>query len=49
MLNFTDTRSFGASCVGLTAFGTSYIAGMDGWLLAVLPMLGFFGYDAVFD
>ena len=48
MLDITDTKPFGASCVGLTALGISYAAGMDNWLLAVLPMLGFFSFYAVF-
>ena len=39
MLNFTETKSFGASLVGLVTLGISYLAGGDGWHLAMLPLL----------
>jgi hypothetical protein len=44
MLNFTETKTFGVSCVGLGALGTSYLAGMDDWRLIALPLLGMFAY-----
>jgi purine-cytosine permease-like protein len=37
--DFTETKPFGAACVGLAVLGISYIAGADRWLLVVLPLL----------
>ena len=48
MWDFTETKPFGAGCVGLAALGISYIAGADGWLLAILPLLAMFAYYVVF-
>jgi hypothetical protein len=49
MRDFTETKPFGASCVGLFAFGTSYVAGADGWYLAALPLLAMFAYCLFFS
>jgi hypothetical protein len=39
---------FGAGCIGLTAVGTSYVAGIDGWWLGALPVLGIAAYYLLF-
>jgi hypothetical protein len=40
---------FGAGCIGLTALGTSYVAGIDGWWLSALPVLGISAYYLLFE
>ena len=48
MWNFTDTKPFGASCVGLATLGTSYVAGVDSRYLIALSLLGMFAYYVFF-
>jgi hypothetical protein len=49
MPDLTETKPFGASCVGLILLGTSYVAGADGWHLAALPLLGMLAYCLFFS
>jgi purine-cytosine permease-like protein len=46
--DFTETKPFRAVCVGLAALGISYIAGVDRWLLVVLPLLAILIYYVAF-
>jgi len=49
MRDFTETKLFGAGCVGLATVGTSYLAGMDSGFLITLPLLGMFAYYLCFS
>jgi hypothetical protein len=49
MLNFIDTKVFGASCVGLGALGTSYVAGLDNGYLVTLSLLAMAAYYLFFS
>jgi hypothetical protein len=48
MRDFTETKPFGGTCVGLTALVTSYVAGATDWILIALPLLGVLAYYAFF-
>jgi hypothetical protein len=49
MLNFIDTKLFGASCVGLGALGTSYVAGLGNDYLVTLSLLAMAAYYLFFS
>ncbi len=40
---------FGAGCIGLTALGICYVAGIDGRWLGALPVLGIAAYYLLFE
>jgi len=44
MLDFLDRKPFAASLVGMTAFGTCYVAGLGDWRLVGLPLLAMLAY-----
>ncbi len=48
MRDFTETKLFGAGCVGLATLGTSYVAGLDSEYLIVLSLLGMLAYHLFF-
>jgi hypothetical protein len=48
MLDFTETKLFGAGCVGLSTLGTSYIAGLDSGSVIALSLLALLAYHLFF-
>lgn len=38
MRDFVDTKAFGATCTGVAAAATCYVAGFSDWLLIASPM-----------
>jgi hypothetical protein len=48
MRDFTDTKLFGAGCVGLGTLGTCYLAGLDSESLLALSLLGVLAYYLFF-
>jgi hypothetical protein len=49
MRDLTETKLFGAGCVGLTTLGITYIAGLDTEYLITLPLLAMLAYHAFFS
>lgn len=49
MRDFTETKLFGAGCVGLGTLGTVYIAGLDSELLITLSLLAMSAYYLSFS
>jgi hypothetical protein len=49
MRDLTETKLFGAGCVGLATLGTCYIAGLDSEYLVTLPLLAMLAYHLVFS
>ena len=49
MRDLTETKLFGASCAGVTTFGTTYLAGLDSVLLIVLSLLTMLAYHLFFS
>jgi hypothetical protein len=47
--DFFDTKPFGAACTGLAVLATSYVAGVTGWHLIILPALTMMAYDLSFS
>ena len=48
MRDFTETKFFGAGCVGLGTLGTCYLAGLDTASLIALSMLAVLAYQLCF-
>lgn len=48
MRDFTETKLFGAGCVALATFATSYVAGLDSEYLIALSLLGMLAYHLLF-
>lgn len=44
MKDLTETKLFGAGCVGLATLGTSYLAGLDSAYLIALSLLAVLAY-----
>lgn len=49
MRDFTETKLFGAGCVGLGAFGTCYLAGLESVSLIALSLLAMLAYHLIFQ
>jgi hypothetical protein len=49
MRNFIDTKLFGTGCVGLSAVGTCYVAGLDTASLIALSLLAMLAYHLFFQ
>jgi hypothetical protein len=49
MLEFIDTRPFGAACIGLATMATGYVADASNWFLIALPPLLMFTYYLFFS
>lgn len=45
---FLDSKFFGAAFTGVTAVATTYIAGVTGWSLIILPLLAIAAYHLCF-
>ena len=48
MRDYTETKLFGAGCVGLGTLGTCYLAGLDTQSLIALSMLAVLTYQLCF-
>lgn len=48
MRDFTETKLFGAGCVGLGTLGTSYIAGLDSGSVIALSLMAVLAYYLFF-
>lgn len=48
MINFIDTRLFGASCTGFGALGTGYVAGIGEASMIILALLAMASYYLIF-
>jgi hypothetical protein len=48
MRDFTETKLFGAGCVGLGTLATSYIASLDTEYLITLSLLAMLAYHLFF-
>jgi len=48
MLDFVDTKLFGAAFTGVGTLATSYVAGASDWRLIALPLLIMIAYYLVF-
>jgi hypothetical protein len=49
MRDFLDTKSFGATCTGLAAAVTCYVAGSSDWLLIASPLAVMSAYYLFFS
>jgi hypothetical protein len=47
MLDFMDTKSFGAAFVGVVTLATGLEAGVADWALLALPLSAMVGYLAI--
>jgi hypothetical protein len=48
MRDFTETKLFGAGCVGLGALGTCYLAGLDSESVIALSLLAMLAYHVLY-
>lgn len=48
MRDFVDTKPFGATCTGLAAGATCYVAGSSDWLLIASPLVVMCAYYLFF-
>ena len=48
MLDFIDTKPFGAACIGAATMTTCYVAGMNDWHLIAPPLLVMSAYYLFF-
>jgi hypothetical protein len=48
MRDFTETKLFGAGCVGLGTLGITYLAGLDSGSLIALSLLAMLAYHLFF-
>jgi hypothetical protein len=48
MRDFTETKFFGAGLVGLSTWGTCYLAGLDSVSLIALALLAMSAYHLLF-
>jgi len=48
MRDVTETKLFGAGCVGLGTLGTSYLAGLESEYLITLSLLAVLAYHLFF-
>jgi hypothetical protein len=48
MRDFTETKLFGAGCVGLGAVGTCYLAGLDSESVIAFSLLAVFAYHLLY-